>query len=111
MLTPVHLRVEARRIEQPGQVAQHRLSQLPLRHDALLRGSSFWSGVVVGQPVEQRRLQPLFGAADQAWSASAATSGVDPRTQRDRAHVEQRRFAGVGGEETLPESVVGVGGE
>ena len=51
---------EPRGVEQPGEIAQHRLAQPRLRHHALLARLLLLVRLVVGEAIEQRRLQPLL---------------------------------------------------
>jgi hypothetical protein len=53
-------RFEAGGVEQPGEVAEHRLAELATGHHPLIAGFFIAVGIVVGQPVEQRWLQPIL---------------------------------------------------
>ncbi len=67
-LRRIHVRVEARGVEQPGEIAKHRLAHAPLRHHPHLAGLELLVRLVVGQAVEQRRLQLLLrGALFRHW--------------------------------------------
>ncbi len=58
-LRQVGVRVEPRGVEQPRQVAQDRLPEAAPRQQARLSRFELLVRLVVGQPIEQRRLQPF----------------------------------------------------
>ncbi len=54
-------RFEPRGVEQPGEIAQHRLPHAALRQDARLARLLLLVRFVVGETIQQRRLQPILG--------------------------------------------------
>ena len=53
-------RLEPRGIEQPGEIAEHRLAQATLGKDARFAGFHLLARFVIRQTIQQRGLKPLF---------------------------------------------------
>ena len=70
-------------VEQPAQIAAHALAQAARREHALFARLLPLVGLVVGEPIEQRRLQSLFGR--QLGHASSLGQSRPARARRGRA--------------------------
>ena len=89
----IHARLEPRRVEQPREIAQHRFAQAPLRHHALLARLELLVRLVVGEAIQQRRLQPILGRELSAM-VRAGTVGrrIAVLCDRERANLQERTF-------------------
>ncbi len=56
----IHVRVESRGVEQPGEITQHGVAKPSLGDDALQARLEFLVRLVVGQAIEQRRLKLIL---------------------------------------------------
>ena len=85
-----------------AEIPQDRLAHAALRQHPRFERFQLLVGLLVGQPIEQRRLQPFLRGTAQPWSArrSFASRGAverDPRTS-------MQRLLGVGREDALAEA-------
>src|SRR6185437_12050369 len=100
LLGQVLERRQVRRVEEPGQITPHAFPKPSRREDPLFPRLLALLAVVVGQPVQQRWLQALL-LRELRHGSTSRRSQARRSAELDQAHVHDRVFHFVRGEEAL----------